>query len=114
MNVYPNNHHYQPTTLTLEPFDIKEANPAFIADWIHLAIRRFTEAEIADILRYAYGSHLLKSKDAKLKLASDVATKITPWLWDQPHPYRREATFLARKMETLQGLMSIVKLAEVR
>ena len=114
MNVYPNTHKYQPTTLTLEPFDIKEANPAFIADWIHLAIRRFTEAEMADILRNAFGSHLLKTKDEKLKLASTVAAQVAPWLWEQGYPYRKQAHQLARRLECLEGLMSIVKLAEVR
>jgi hypothetical protein len=114
MFVYPNTHDYHTASTPTANFDIKQANPAFMEKWLHLAIRRFTELEAANILRYAFSINLCQTKEEKLRLAYDVASKITPWLWDQPHPYRKEAHVLARKMENLQGLMSIIKLAGVR
>lgn len=110
--VYPNTFDYSTTSTTT--FDIKEANPAFMEDWLHLAIRHYTEKEVADILQHGWAINNCETKAEKLGVAKAVASRITPWLWTRPYPYARGAQALARKLESLQGLMSIIVLAGVR
>ena len=103
-----------------ETFNIKRANPANMQEWLPLAITNFTEQEVANILQYPWGINLLDTKAEKLSTAKRVAEQITPWLWSiAASEYRfseraRGARTLARKLESLQGLSSIITLAGVR
>ena len=82
-------------------------------------IEHYTDLEVAEYL-HLHGINKLTSKNEKLAFAKNHLTPLLPTLWEKAksaeYRQRREALAaerLARRIEYLDGLMSIIKLAGV-